>query len=48
MRVADVFGKFVSWYSHGGYTHASISIDEDEEIFYSFNYKGFVVEKLKK
>jgi hypothetical protein len=47
-KFTDVFGKFVSWYSHGGYTHASISIDEDEEIFYSFNYKGFVIEKPKK
>jgi hypothetical protein len=47
-KFTDVFGKFVSWYSHGGYTHASISIDEDEEIFYSFNYKGFVVEKPNK
>jgi hypothetical protein len=47
-EITDAFGKFVSWYSHGGYTHASISIDEDEEIFYSFNYKGFVIEKPKK
>jgi hypothetical protein len=36
------------WYSHDGYSHASISIDEEEEIFYSFNYKGFVIEKPKK
>jgi hypothetical protein len=47
-KFTDIFGKFISWYSNGGYTHASISIDEDEEIFYSFSYKGFVIEKPKK
>lgn len=30
------------------YSHASISIDGREDIFYSFNLKGFVIEKPKK
>lgn len=34
--------------SKNGYSHASISIDSKEEIFYSFNFKGFVIEKPKK
>ena len=47
-RYSDFFGRFISAISKYGYSHASISIDEDEEIFYSFNMKGFVIEKPKK
>ena len=47
-RYSDWFGKFISAISKNRYSHASISIDEDEEIFYSFNEKGFAVEKPKK
>lgn len=47
-RYADNFGKLVCLMSKNKYSHASISIDENEEIFYSFNRKGFVVEKPKK
>ncbi len=42
------FGKFICTISKNGYSHASVSIDGAEEIFYSFNYKGFVIEKPKK
>ena len=42
------FGRFICAISKNGYSHASISIDGAEEIFYSFNYKGFVIEKPKK
>lgn len=42
------FGRFICAISKNGYSHASISIDDAEEIFYSFNYKGFVIEKPKK
>ena len=31
-----------------GYTHASISVDEKEPCYYSFNYKGFCMETLEK
>lgn len=47
-RYSDLFGRFICGISRHGYSHASISIDEKEEIFYSFNRKGFVVEKPKK
>lgn len=47
-RYSDLFGKFICGISKNGYSHASISIDENEEIFYSFNYNGFVIEKPKK
>lgn len=45
---SDWFARFVCNISKNRYSHASISIDEEEEIFYSFNTNGFVVEKPKK
>lgn len=47
-RYSDLFGRFICGISRHGYSHASISIDEKEEVFYSFNMKGFVIEKPKK
>jgi inositol transport system substrate-binding protein len=42
------FGRFIRVISRSGYSHASISIDGSEEVFYSFNGKGMVIEKPKK
>lgn len=42
------FGRFICGISRSPYSHASVSIDGAEEIFYSFNFKGFVIEKPKK
>ncbi len=47
-RYSDWFGRFICGISRNKYSHASISVDGEEEIFYSFNYKGFVIEKPKK
>lgn len=47
-KYSNCLGRFICAISKNGYSHASISIDEREEIFYSFNYKGFVIEKPKK
>lgn len=47
-KYSDMFGRCICKLSRSGYSHASISIDGDEEIFYSFNYRGFVIEKPKK
>lgn len=47
-KYSDLFGRFICSISKNRYSHASISIDESEEIFYSFNKKGFVIEKPKK
>ncbi len=44
----DFFGTIVGMISGSSYSHASISVDEKETEFYSFNYKGFVREKPKK
>lgn len=47
-KYSDLFGRFICGISRNRYSHASISIDENEEIFYSFNMKGFVIEKPKR
>lgn len=46
-KYSDFLGRMVRGISGKGYSHASLSIDGNEEIFYSFNFKGFVVEKTK-
>ena len=43
-RTHSIFSNFLYWISGRGYTHASISIDENRECFYSFNFKGFCEE----
>lgn len=36
------FFSYMTYYlDGGGYTHASIALDEDSEYYYSFNFKGF-------
>ena len=47
-KYSDWFSVFLCKICRNTYSHASISIDGNEEIFYSFNYKGFVIEKPKK
>ena len=47
-RYSDIMGRFICKISRYKYSHASISIDEKEEVFYSFNTKGFTIEKPKK
>lgn len=44
---SDWFSTFLCCIDKG-YSHASIAIDEKEEVFYSFNKKGFCIEKPKK
>lgn len=44
-RYHSLFSEFIYLTSGRGYTHASISQEEDT-CFYSFNLKGFCVEKL--
>lgn len=46
------YSDWISWiiYHIGGrgYTHASISLKENSDCFYSFNYRGFCIETLAK
>ena len=47
-RYTDITSKFIYLISGRGYTHVSISLDENNEYFYSFNKKGFRKEYPKK
>lgn len=48
-KYSDLFSDFIYWISGRGYTHASLSLDEDDEnCFYSFNYRGFCEEMPKR
>ncbi|MDD3222876.1 MAG: hypothetical protein EOM34_10745 [Clostridia bacterium] len=42
------FSNFIYFVTGRGYTHASLSLDEENEKFYSFNFKGFRIEHPKK
>lgn len=46
-RYGDPFSKFVRLVSGSEFTHASISLSPDEDIYYSFNLKGFIEEHWK-
>lgn len=48
VKYSDFLGRLITFNSRGGYSHVSISLDEKEEVFYSFNYKGFAIEKPKR
>ena len=45
-KYGDPFSKIFKYLS-GEFTHASISLDPEEDLFYSFNLKGFVSEHWK-
>lgn len=54
-EVSILLTKYSDWVSNlvyvlcgRGYTHASISLEENEDTYYSFNYLGFAVETLNK
>lgn len=44
----DFWSKVVYYLLGRGYSHAAIGVDEEEEIYYSFNFKGFRREKPRK
>ncbi len=44
----DFWSKVVYYILGRGYGHASIGVDENEEIYYSFNFKGFRRERPRK
>lgn len=47
-RYYSTFANFIYLISGKGYTHASIALDEENDYYYSFNYKGFRKEYPKK
>ncbi len=44
-RHYDLFSTFIYFVSLGGYTHVSVGLEDDPQTYYSFNSKGFRVEK---
>ncbi|MBO5486294.1 MAG: hypothetical protein J5988_05110 [Eubacterium sp.] len=40
-RYCSTFSNFIYWVTGRGYTHASLALNDGEEFFYSFNFKGF-------
>lgn len=47
-RYYSMFSDFIYYVTGRGYTHASIAIDDKNEYYYSFNFKGFRKEYPKK
>lgn len=46
-KYSDFMSRCVNFIS-GEYTHISLSLDEDLDKYYSFNYKGFCIETTEK
>lgn len=44
-RYSDPMGRVVSHITRKGFSHVSISLEDDPAVFYSFNTKGFAIEK---
>lgn len=47
-RYSDWISSLVYHLAGSGYTHASLGLEEEQGIYYSFNYRGFCVETLEK
>lgn len=47
-KYSDWISDIVYHIGGHGYTHASLSLEEDNDTYYSFNYKGFCVETVEK
>lgn len=47
-KYSDCISSFLYHVAGHGYTHASLGLEEEPGVFYSFNYKGFCVETLEK
>lgn len=47
-KYSDAISNIIFLLDRSGYTHASIALEEDENCFYSFNYRGFAIESIEK
>lgn len=45
-QLPDPAARLLRFFTFFPYTHASLGLEEDMNTFYSFNYKGFFVEKI--
>lgn len=44
-RYSDPVSRFVSLIGKHGFSHVSVSVQSEPTVFYSFNHKGFAIEK---
>lgn len=47
-KYSDWISSMVYHFCGRGYTHASISLEDEPETYYSFNYRGFAIETIEK
>ena len=47
-KYSDVLSMLLYYLTGRGYTHVSISLQDDHECYYSFNWKGFALETIEK
>lgn len=47
-KYSDLLSSLVYYVTGRGYTHVSLGLEENEDRFYSFNFKGFCVETMEK
>lgn len=47
-KYSDLTSNIVYFLAGGGYTHVSLALCEDEDTYYSFNYRGFCLESIEK
>lgn len=47
-KYSDWISTLIYYIGGHSYTHASLALSEDENTYYSFNYRGFCVETLEK
>lgn len=47
-RLPDPTSRMIRMITMFYYTHASIGLEEDPNVFYSFVFKGFIVEKISR
>lgn len=40
--------EMVYFLCNGGYTHASLALEEDPDLYYTFNFRGFATETIEK
>lgn len=45
-RYPSFFTRLLCWYSRSSYLHASVGFEEDRNVFYSFGFKGFRMERV--
>lgn len=47
-KYSDWISTLVYHLAGRGFTHSSIALEEDQDTYYSFNYRGFAVETIEK